>query len=688
MLSEKSLLSRNDNFADGESAPKSNAQGAGNADFKNLPAPPATPPSLTDQPAQNPLVEERLYTTIFENAGLGLALVDISGKGRMLKVNPALSRMIGYSVEELCTKNVFEIAHPEVRAQNIKLHEDCIAGKIDSYSMEKRYIRKNGSEFWGKLTASIVRDSNGAPQYIIGVVEDIDAQKKAETNLFTSYNKLEAEVLERADELQRINASLEQEIAAKKQLESEKQSVQKMQRKIFAAMEASREGMAILDGDGLYTYMNCAHAKICGYETPDELIGHSWRLLYDEAVQKYFDVDVWPQLNQNQYWQGEVLSIRKDGSEFSQDVSLQLLKDGGLVCVCRDITERKQAAEKMIANEKMLRQSQAIADFGSFEWDIRENKVTWSEGLYNIYGLDSKTFGASFEAFLERIHPEDREIVQQTIMDAVAEKRSFRTEERVVRSDNEIRTLATKGEIILDDAGNPIRMIGVCHDITERKAAEEKIRASLQEKELLLREIHHRVKNNLQIISSLLNLQAALISDPAMRQMFSESQDRVRSMALIHEKLYQSQDMACIDFSAYVQSLASYLFRAYAGYSSNVRLDVQTHNVMLNIDVAIVCGLIINELMTNSLKYAFVDRSSGRITVELKRQSKNKALLAVRDDGPGPPEDLDVLSTNSLGLKLVRTLARQLQGEMKYYVQEGAIFELIFELKDDMSGDA
>jgi PAS domain S-box-containing protein len=209
------------------------------------------------------------------------------------------------------------------------------------------------------------------------------------------------------------------------------------------------------------------------------------------------------------------------------------------------------------------------------------------------------------------------------------------------------------------------------HDITVSRYAEEQIKASLKEKEVLLKEIHHRVKNNLQIISSLLSLQGSEILDPKASQRFKESQDRVKAMALIHERLYQSPDLAKIDFAGYVRNLTGHLVRSYRVNSNAIRLNMEVESVPMNLDVAIPCGLIINELVSNALKYAFPDGSGGEIQVRFGEQNGHGLRLTVKDSGIGFPAGMDPENSDSLGLKLVRSLTEQLGGSVSFCSRAG-----------------
>jgi two-component sensor histidine kinase len=219
----------------------------------------------------------------------------------------------------------------------------------------------------------------------------------------------------------------------------------------------------------------------------------------------------------------------------------------------------------------------------------------------------------------------------------------------------------------------------VLRDITERVQAERQVEASLKEKEVLLQEIHHRVKNNLQIISSLLNLQAQQIEDQGIVDAFRDSQNRIRSMALIHEQLYGSHDLAEIDFGAYIRDLAIDLFRSYQVDARRIRLDVETDRVRLGIDRAVPCGLIVNELVSNALKHAFPNGRQGGIQVDLRAEGQQMTIL-VRDDGIGLPEGLDYQNTPSLGLQLVNSLVSQVDGEITLEPVQGTGFRVKFPL--------
>jgi two-component sensor histidine kinase len=214
--------------------------------------------------------------------------------------------------------------------------------------------------------------------------------------------------------------------------------------------------------------------------------------------------------------------------------------------------------------------------------------------------------------------------------------------------------------------------------MSEQKEAEVRIKASLEEKEVLLKEIHHRVKNNLQIVSSLLQLQASYIKDNDALQIFEESRDRIKSMALIHEQLYQSNDLAQIDFPEYLRSLLNMVLSAHR--SNRTRVDTKLHvdPVSLDLDTAIPVGLITNELVTNSLKYAFAGRSAGEIAVRLTKSETGDFLLMVSDNGVGFPEKFNFEKATSLGLRLVRILTKQMRARLEMSNGMGTQFRVYF----------
>ena len=222
-----------------------------------------------------------------------------------------------------------------------------------------------------------------------------------------------------------------------------------------------------------------------------------------------------------------------------------------------------------------------------------------------------------------------------------------------------------------------VHVYGTVQDVTERKMVEEKLKKSLTEKEVLLKEIHHRVKNNLMVISSLLNLQSQYIKDKEALDIFRESQNRARSMALIHERLYQSPDLKRIDFGDYIQTLSKDLFHSCITNLGRVKMNLNVENLMVDINTTVPLGLIVNELVTNSMKHGFVGDTKGEINIEFHEEG-DEFVLVVLDTGVGFPDDIDFRNTSTLGLQLVNNLTTQIDGKIELNKDKGTEFRITF----------
>jgi PAS domain S-box-containing protein len=247
----------------------------------------------------------------------------------------------------------------------------------------------------------------------------------------------------------------------------------------------------------------------------------------------------------------------------------------------------------------------------------------------------------------------------------------YQVEKRYVRKGGQLLWGRFTATALKDAAGQPQFVIGMLEDITERKLAEaqlrsgeERLKAALHEKEVLLKEIHHRVKNNLQIIASLLSLQSDQLKDPDDLVLFEDTQHRVKSMALIHESLYRTGDLARFNFAQYIDSLCTDLLQFYGNETSHIHLHTELDELTFDVDTAVPCGLILNELLTNALKYAFPDGRPGDIHIVLRAEAEH-VTLSVRDTGVGFPADLDFHHTETLGLQLVAMLTEQLGGRLR-----------------------
>lgn len=287
-------------------------------------------------------------------------------------------------------------------------------------------------------------------------------------------------------------------------------------------------------------------------------------------------------------------------------------------------------------------------------------------------------------SFREITHPDDIETdleYARQLLEGEIERYSM--DKRYLRKDSSLIWVRLTGSIVRDGEGRPRYFIAVIEDITSQRAAELAVKNSLREKEVLLKEIHHRVKNNLQVISSLLSLQSTRIEDPRLRRVFKESQSRVRAMALIHEILYDSKDLAGIRLEVYVGRIVDGLMRTYGADPGRVQLVVEAEDLRLGIDEMVPCGLAINELISNSLKYAFPDGREGRITIRVSQDESGGIVLVVRDDGVGLPDDLDLRSSQGMGMGLVLGLVeKQLGGRLELDRSHGTGFTIVIPPKD------
>jgi PAS domain S-box-containing protein len=359
----------------------------------------------------------------------------------------------------------------------------------------------------------------------------------------------------------------------------------------------------------------------------------------------------------------------------------------GTFGVVVDVTERTHAEEALRQASLVVENSPAVL----FRWRAAPG---WPVELVSAnvtqFGYTPEEFLSGALPFASIIHPQDLERVASEVS-AYSERGDdqFQQEYRIVSRDGSVRWLDDRTVIERNGEGTITHYQGILMDITERKLAEEHVRSSLAEKEILLKEVHHRVKNNLQIISTLLDLQFEKIKDEHSLTALQESQDRIKAMALIHERLYQSSDLASIDFAEYIEKLAYFLFNSYMADQEQITLTVDVGHLPLDIDMAIPCGLIVNELVSNALKHAFPDGRKGEISIRLRSGDDGMIRLTVADNGTGLPPELDFRNTETLGLQLVNMLTRQLRGEIEMSGDHGTLWEISFRTMDNAkSGSA
>ena len=348
------------------------------------------------------------------------------------------------------------------------------------------------------------------------------------------------------------------------------------------------------------------------------------------------------------------------------------------------LREANEALQKEIGErrrtEALLRMAGRIGRLGAWSVEVPGHAQTWSDEVCAIYGTAPGTV-LTAEAAMRFYTPESQQLLTQAFETCVRDGTPYDVEVQRVKPDGESLWLRNIGEAERDAAGAVCRVQGALQDITSRYEAELRIQASLAEKEVLLREIHHRVKNNLQVITSLLQLQTGYLHDPRDAEMFQECQARIHAMGLVHDRLYRSGNLATIDFSEHLRELTTLIARGQAQASDRIRLVVETEPVQMDLDMAIPLGLIVAELITNTYKHAFRERSDGLVTVRLFLEGEDQLSLTVEDDGVGLPAGLEPEMARTLGLRLIRALARQLRAEISIASTEaGTRFSLRFPL--------
>lgn len=339
--------------------------------------------------------------------------------------------------------------------------------------------------------------------------------------------------------------------------------------------------------------------------------------------------------------------------------------------------ERKRANEALRESERKYHALAELSPVGILYTDAEGDCTYINERWQEIAGLTLEE--ALGKGWAQSLHPDDRNRISEGWYQAVRERRPFKSEYRFLNRDGTTTWVLGQAIIERTNSEGVANYIGTITDITERKHAEEQLKESLKEKEILLREIHHRVKNNMQVISSLLMLQEELSENEKVIEMLKDSQNRITSMALIHEKLYRSENLSKIELKEYIDDLVSGLFQSYGINEDKVALNINAENVLLEIDSAIPCGLIINELVSNSLKHAFPKDESGEINIFIRSKNEDMIELLIGDNGVGIPKDLDFRRTESLGLRIVNVLVEnQLHGEITLNRDKGTEFKIKF----------
>ena len=489
--------------------------------------------------------------------------------------------------------------------------------------------------------------------------------------------------------LQRSYEILNNEIAERKRAEEAQRSSDKK----FRTLADSIPNLAWwANSDGYLTWYNRRWYEYTG-TTPEQMEGWGWQSVHDpNELPKVLEC-----------WQASIATgepfemtfpLRGSDGIFRSFLTriIPLKDNAGRVQqwfgTSTDVSELKRIEQELRESEERLAAVMENLSEGLIMADDQGEGIYWNPAALAMFGYASlndcpRKLAEFADTFEVRPLNEDRQVpVEDWPMSRVLRGEVLHEcEVRLRRLDQGWeKILAYSGWLIRSASGE--RLTFVCTtDITERKRADEQIKSSLAEKEVMLKEIHHRVKNNLQVISSLVSLQADNLTDEKTRGEFNDVCDRVRSMALIHEKLYQTKDLAQLNFADYATSLLRSLWRSHGTLAEKARLNLALAPVMLSIETAVPCGLLLNELAGNALKHAFPNDSVGEVTVGLEHDSAFDAVrLWVRDNGVGLPEGLDWRQSRSLGLRLVQILAGQLHGTVESGTGPGAEFRVTFPL--------
>jgi PAS domain S-box-containing protein len=496
-----------------------------------------------------------------------------------------------------------------------------------------------------------------------------------------------------------------------------------------ALLNGTSIGVGYWSTDGTLLYLNEISLKrLKG--TEKDFIGKTMRELFAEEAEMYLDRIRKASLSSGPMEYEDYISLPV-GKSWYMSVYTRICRPDGLVMgiqvISIDITDRKHTEQALRESEARLATAMDIARLVNWEFDVASGMFTFNDRFYALYETTADREGGNLMAaelyMQEFVYPEDRPAVLasiQKLLTTTDPDYTGQIEHRITPRDGTVRTIIARFVPVMDPDGKVVRTYGANQDITDfklleseirslnavleqrvkdrtkalsdakealeveiaqRQVTEQKLQKSYNEKVTLLKEIHHRVKNNLQIVASLLNLQSRYVKDEPALATIRESQNRVKAMALVHEKLYRADDIAHISLHDYIRFLGNGLFQFYDAKSRGIRFTIEIQEVNVDIDVAIPLGLIMNELISNSLKYAFPGERNGEITISVRKEGPILAVV-YRDNGIGIPADLNWRETQSLGLRLVNTLVDQLGGTIELDRIAGTVFTMVLHEKE------
>lgn len=573
---------------------------------------------------------------------------------RITSWSAGAERILGWTEAEVRGQSGDTLFTPEDQARGAARAEQETALREGRAEDERWHLRKDGSRLWGSGVMTLLRDAGGRHLGFAKVLRDLTERRKTEEALRATEERL-----------QRV-------------------------------LETDAVSVLFFEKNGTLIDANHVFLRTSGYTRAQiERRELSWRSLTPPEWRSFSEEQKKKLSATGRIGPYEKEYFQADGSRRWMVFAGRDLGDGTIAEFAIDINDRKRAEAELRDSEQRFRLLvENVREYALFQADPDGNITSWNPGAERLFGYpQNEMLGQHISRLLT---PEDRDSgVLEREITRVIEGGREQDARWMVRKDG-TRFWAQWITEPLDDGSGHVRgVVKVLRDETERLETEQALRASISEKETLLREVHHRVKNNLQVIVSLLSLQADQITDSAALQMFLDTQSRVRSIARIHETLYSSKDLAEIEFAQYTRVLVQDLFAFYDVPTERIARELHADDMVLNITQAIPLGLILNELVVNSLKHAFPDGRRGTVRVSLRYvnelvgpdQPLDEAPgeLCVEDDGVGLPPDFDVERVESMGMYLVRILTRQLRGSLVWTSGETTRFCLRFPLSLEQS---
>lgn len=429
------------------------------------------------------------------------------------------------------------------------------------------------------------------------------------------------------------------------------------------------------DDYGKIIFANPSFEKLSGYSS-NELIGKSPDIFFGPKSDLNRLIVLRNAIQLSKSHNTRIFTYKKDKSVYWADVAIIPIPDANGVfthyySIIRDISQDREKEETFNLQTTILEQVQdAVVVF-----DKNRKVIYWNPFAEKLYQYRNHEMLGT-RKFSELYHPADAPVARKAIQ-TVMQEGFWKGEIQMIRKDGSVFTALVSNRLLLNREDEVIGYVEVSTDITHHKKTQNELEISLREKEVLLKEIHHRVKNNMQIISSLLHLQSMQYNDTIIQEALIESQNRVRSMSMVHEKLYRSTNLSRIAFDDYIRELTHELMDTWVGTNTVINNHYEMEAVEIDIDKAIPCGLLVNELISNALKHGLKDQSSGLLVIKLQRRDA-EIILTVENNGAPLPENFNIDKTDTLGMQLIASLTQQLIGEISYKTKPHTIFELRF----------